>query len=386
MYQIIDQIHAAPQRLVLEFAGAGSLGLWWLHSVAGSSRTILEATDRYTAASLADLLGTMPETFVTLSTARQMAQRAYWRAIELNSNLTPLDQQAGPVLGAACTAAIATDHPKRGEHRVVVAVRQALTVTLYQVVLAKGQRDRVGEETVVGQLLLQAIARACCLQYTVPLDLLPTEAVEEQHEAVDEPLVHLLSGAAPSVIVHPDGQQNVNTQSQRALLSGAFNPLHTGHLYMAAAAAEFLGRPVSFELPVVNADKGTITMEELARRLHQFTGQYTVVLSRAALFVDKAALFPRCVFVVGYDTAVRLVDPGYYGDVAAMHAALDKIRQAGCRFLVAGRKQDDTFLTLADIDLPPDYANVFTALPQALFREDISSTELRDQAQRQSFD
>lgn len=36
------------------------------------------------------------------------------------------------------------------------------------------------------------------------------------------------------------------------------------------------------------------------------------VPQQAPLFTDKANLFPEAVFVVGYDTAVRLVDERYY--------------------------------------------------------------------------
>ena len=49
--EVIAQIHASAHKLVFEFAGAGSLALFWLHGVPGSSRTILEATDRYAPAS-----------------------------------------------------------------------------------------------------------------------------------------------------------------------------------------------------------------------------------------------------------------------------------------------------------------------------------------------
>ena len=37
--QIIEQIHNSAHKLVFEFTGAGSLALYQLHSVAGSSRT-----------------------------------------------------------------------------------------------------------------------------------------------------------------------------------------------------------------------------------------------------------------------------------------------------------------------------------------------------------
>src|SRR5919205_686054 len=93
LHEAIEQIHSSAHKLVLEFAGAGSLALFWLHSVAGSSRTILEATDRYAATSLADR-----------------------RAMRL--------AEAGTVcLGVACTAAIATDRARRGADRCWIAVR-----------------------------------------------------------------------------------------------------------------------------------------------------------------------------------------------------------------------------------------------------------------------
>ncbi len=168
----IAAIHAAPHKLVLEFTGAGSLALWWLHSVAGSSRTILEAGDRYAAASLHDLLGEEPATFVSVDTAIAMARRAYARA-------RLLSDASEPLLGVGCTATIATDRIKRGEHRCAIAVQHAHGGRAYAVTLAKGQRDRLGEETLVSQLLLRAIIRACKPELPAPLDLINDEQVTE---------------------------------------------------------------------------------------------------------------------------------------------------------------------------------------------------------------
>ena len=39
---------------------------------------------------------------------------------------------------------------------------------------------------------------------------------------------------------------------------------------------------------------------------------------QAPLFTQKADLFHRSIFVVGYDTALRLVKPEYYGSDQAM--------------------------------------------------------------------
>ena len=43
-----------------------------------------------------------------------------------------------------------------------------------------------------------------------------------------------------------------------------------------------------------------------------FTLHPTPMPAQASLFTDKARLFPRSAFVIGYDTAVRLVAPRYY--------------------------------------------------------------------------
>lgn len=179
---IIAQVHATPHRLVLEFAGAGSLALWWLHSVAGSSRTILEATDRYAAASLADLLGATPPTFVAIETAVAMARRAYARAQALHP-------AAEPLLGVGCTATIATDRAKRGAHRCAIAVQRADGAVAYTLTLQKGQRDRPGEEALVSRLLLHAIVQGCDLDLPIALDLGPGEAISatevSNHERPD---------------------------------------------------------------------------------------------------------------------------------------------------------------------------------------------------------
>ncbi len=172
LQQAITQIHAAPHRLVLEFAGAGSLALWWLHSVAGSSRTILEATDRYAPMSLADLLGEEPETFVAVATAEAMARQAYARALALRCSPDPL-------LGVGCTATIATNRAKRGDHRCAIAVCCADGIRSYALTLTKGLRDRLGEEVLVSQLLIRAILRGCNLDLHTPLDLASDEVVQE---------------------------------------------------------------------------------------------------------------------------------------------------------------------------------------------------------------
>lgn len=194
----------------------------------------------------------------------------------------------------------------------------------------------------------------------------------------EDMLADLLAGRIRTLTCTADGQARADDPPQGVLLSGSFNPLHWGHVTLAQAAAEQSGLPVAFELPIVNADKGTLDAADVQRRAAQFAGNHTVVLSRAPRFLDKATLYPGRTFLLGFDTAVRLLDPRYYAGAAGLDAALQALRDAGCRFIVAGRVTNGRFASLADLTIPTAYADLFVDLPETAFRADISSTELRE--------
>src|SRR5207244_1894792 len=91
-------------------------------------------------------------------------------------------------IGVACTASLVSDRPKKGEHRCHVATQTATQSAAWSLVLEKGARDRNGEERLVGQLILCALARAAGLVDLPPLELRPGEAIIE-HRADADPLV-----------------------------------------------------------------------------------------------------------------------------------------------------------------------------------------------------
>ncbi len=148
---------------------------------------------------------------------------------------------------------------------------------------------------------------------------------------------------------------------------------------MAEAAAALLGEPVAFEVSAVNADKPPLEPDALLDRLSQFAGRWPVVASNAPTFVEKSRLYPGATFVTGFDTAARIIQPRYYGDSeTGMLAALAEIAERGNRFLVAGREGDDgLFHELSGLKLPEGFAGLFAPIPARLFRNDISSTEIR---------
>jgi len=142
--------------------------------------------------------------------------------------------------------------------------------------------------------------------------------------------------------------------------------------------------PVIFELSARNADKPPLQPDVVHARIDQFTRRgLSIVVTSCPLFVEKARMFPGCYFVIGADTASRLVDPRYYKqDPREMVAALGEIKALGCRFYVAGRKSGDIFETWSSIldksaILPESLLDLFVEISAEDFRSDISSTEIR---------
>lgn len=369
--RLIQEVHDSPGRVMIATAGSGTQALAWLLGVAGASRTLLEALIPYEETSFNDFLGKAPKKFVTPKTARLMAGRAVTRARQLC-------QGDVDVIGLACTATIITDRPKRGEHRAHVATWTLNGVTCYNLHLSKGARDRYGEEELVSRLMLNALAKAYGLETRISLPLLDSDRYNWVEDDLVGAVDRLYQEKAELCIIRADGSLQKGT-NPKALLSGAFNPLHSGHLRLAETAAEILDQEVIFELTAVNADKPSLEKTETLHRVLQFAGRYPVVVSNAPTFVAKARLFPRTTFVIGYDTAERILQPRFYADSQAhMLSALAEIRERGCCFLVAGRTNSQgIFHDARGLSVPEGYHDLFKIIPAGRFRHDISSTELR---------
>ena len=374
---LVHQIHDSDYQTVIAITGGGSGAISQLLQVPGASNTVLEAIVPYSHASLSRWLGITAKQSCSQQTARAMAMSAWMRARDLAPEADP-----HKLIGIAATASLASNRPKKGAHRIHVALQTACDTDVCSLLLAKDKRTRAEEEDLAGQFILLALAKSCSGVDDAGADsqfdqlVIPGETLKYHQCPAQPPWTNVLLGDR-TFVCYPEVFQ------PRAIFSGAFNPPHVGHHRIVQLAETKLGCPVAYELSLTNVDKPPLDFQEIETRLNQLKNQAEgkpIVLTDAPTFRRKAELFPGCTFLVGADTICRVGDPKYYtGAQGSFDAAIQQIADAGCRFLVFGREIEGEFQVLSDIHLPAALMTLCGEVTAEEFREDISSTTLRSE-------
>ena len=318
---------------------------------AGASRSVLEASVPYSAASLAELLGSPPDQACSGTTARALAMTGFQRAMRLG---------AARPFGFASTAGLATDRARRGHCRAHIAVQTSTHGLHAEFSRFSVVDDRAVQERELVEAAWDVLLTALGLNGAQRLEVQAVEAAPGWQALVEGRLDQVSTAPHDGVLLFP----------------GSFNPLHDGHRRMLAIAEQRLERPGAYELSIENPDKPLLDYFEIRARLEQI--EQPVWLTRLPTFVEKARKFPGATFVVGTDTLKRIADPRYYGGPRERDGQLTEMLERGVRFLVFGRLLDGDFQALGDQALPDPLMDACSGVDEADFRMDLSSTEIRN--------
>lgn len=338
----VDTLQKEDFKCVLALTGGGTLAIPSLLAFGGSSNIFLEAFVPYDNKALSEFLGVVPEKFCSDKTARMMAVRSFQRAVELGTDKTK-------AVGIGVSASLAKKGKEREgrTHEAFFAIQSYKTAITIHMIFPKGftrLQEEWGTATMVFTLLGHIL--------DVVDDKDDIEAVIQlakgkfAYKRVDDNL-----GLADIILldekikVLSGGFDEVPTKS--GIFPGSFNPPHAGHLRVVQHAKqqeELKDKPVFLELSVDNVDKPSLDMFDVYDRIegiqrdeglsNEIAG---LVLTRAKRFYDKSMLLSSPTFLVGSDTANRIVDRKYYDDDLHYYGELGTMRLYGVNFLVFER-------------------------------------------------
>ncbi|MEK6880224.1 MAG: hypothetical protein AABY22_11475 [Nanoarchaeota archaeon] len=156
----VEFIHKSNNKFCISTAGAGSLAISWLLSIPGASNSILDIRIPYHSYAMADFLGYLPDRFVTEKVAKDMADKGL---IKAKNYLNLLNQMSSTknVYSVGCTATIATNREKRGEHKFYLKLVGDIEEHSIEVILSKNARTRAEEEEIVSRAIIKAISFVC---------------------------------------------------------------------------------------------------------------------------------------------------------------------------------------------------------------------------------
>lgn len=387
--EIVDQVQATDRpRLVAYVTGGGTEILPMLLRRGGGSSTLLSARVPYSPEDLRLTLGFDPGRMVDSRTARGLAMAAFRHALRVCGDLTP-----GEVFGLGSTSKLSKGAGERTgrSHEVHAAIQTSTRTASTSVALPEGL-ERTVEERLNAIILLNLIAEVKGVMGRVPLEtgagLLPADSIVIREASAEDcggrSLEQVIIGRNRWTMIDFDQfERSIEVDRPRLLLPGSFRPLHEGHRAMAEAASARMGVRCDYEMTLSHPEKPPLDYLAIQSRLRPFNGTAArVYLTDAPTYREKARLFPGCTFVVGHDTALRIVDPRFYGGTEGRDACLAEMEREGARFLVFGRVDGSgEFRNFSPQEFEHPVSGFLTRTALAIrgedFRLDLSSTEVR---------
>lgn len=340
--------------------GAGLQNELW--EIPGCSAYLSGASFPYAQEEQRDLLGFMPEHFCSEEAAVDLASAAYMKAYRFGGKK--------PV-GLGIAASVASEKVHRGEHRIFTCVMTDDKVMTLCHVLEKGagafQRgldgklcDDTGFWTLMDTLSIAEDGQSR-LEYKDATDLAKARFFGRPYFTADGNRYTKFD--------------NIN----HALMPGAYNPPHDGHLGMADAFESVYGSKVVFNITTNPPHKEELSVQDCLKRARLLHGRDRLFTRNDPLYLDKARNNPNTAMLIGADALIRMLDPKWGVEIKPL---LQEFKDLGTKFYVSGRTIDGKFIngwdavcTMPD-DLYVGYSSLFVEMDG---RWDISSTALRNE-------
>ena len=361
MQELIKKIHQSPFKVTMVASGGGTEALASLLQVPGASNTILESYIPYAKESMDAYLNKKPDHYCSMQTCLSMAANAYKSCSKIAS-----ETKSKYLIGISITASLATTYTKIGDHKFYIVLQTSSYTKSVACILDKNTRSRKEEEELIANYVMHLLGEACGIKVDKPshsedVDISKTNAEKSWVKLLNNEVNYVSSSKSKPELIFP----------------GSFNPLHEGHIRMRDLAEKKTGMQTTFEICAKNADKPPLTFQEIKRTLDQFDENDSWVMTSAGRFSEKAEMFPNSVFIIGADTLLRVFDEKFYSSNKDMNEHVERFNDHNIHFLVFGRKVNDKFISLEDINIPSKIRSRCTGFNEGSFRDDISSTEIR---------
>ena len=360
--EIVKKIHASKYKVTFVSSGGGTNAISSLLGIPGASNTIIESYIPYSKESMDKFLNKKPDQYCSLETCLSMGANAFKKSREID-----VQTKSKYLLGLAITANLSTTYKKKGDHKFFIVIQSYNYTKYLECYLEKGKRSRNEEEELITSFAISLLAQSCGIDYEMP-------KLDEDEKIIFDKIDAKKSWK--KLFNNEVGFISNQKNNPELIFPGSFNPLHEGHKAMRDYAEEFLEKDVFFEICIRNADKPQLSYESVVATVKQFTDSCWVI-TRAGKFTEKSKLFPGSTFVLGIDTLIRAFDEKFYQNKDQMLEELDIFNSNNNNFLVFGREDDGTFMTLEDLNIPEHIKNRFKQVDEESFRYDISSSSLR---------
>jgi hypothetical protein len=379
LQELVNKIHESDTKAYIVCSGGGSEIFPLLLTGGNGSKTLLAGHIPYSQEQLLEFVVGQGhiEKVVSEDTAKKMARQAYEKAISISEDSL--------AVGIGLTAALQrVPEEREGRvHEVFAVLDSAFQRITAHFVFSNhwhGWRDAMAirrvEETACSVIILRLLADYSGIKFE---DSESTIGVKVKYEIEDLPV---------NIDIYDKYfKKTPGMGACQLIFPGSFNPPHEGHQEMVKMASDIIQWPCSLEISIQNVDKGELSKKQVAERLmaisksglfvHKsiYPNYSGVILTKAPTFVEKAKLFPEATFVIGFDTALRIVDPKYGMSV---EDTLTFFEGHNTKFILFPRITDGVLKDDLSV-LPERFRNLCTFVRKPRQYAHLSSREIRNE-------